>query len=246
MRIALFVIATNKYFQFVEPLVESVEKYFLENHKIDIFLHTNLESNGELERRFNNQNRVSCKFFHISHKPWPFMTLERYAIFNQHDIGKPLSELDNNNVYDYAFYCDVDMLFVEKVGDEILGPNLTATIHPGFFNKPRELFTYEENSESLAYIGRNEGVFYFAGGFQGGTAKAYGKAINDLATNIKKDLSNGIMAVWHDESHWNKHLLHNPPSVILSPSYCFPENWNWLPFKKRLLALDKNHEEIRK
>ena len=33
-------------------------------------------------------------------------------------------------------------------------------------------------------------------------------------------------------------------TVILDPSYCYPESWD-LPFPKRLLALDKHHEEIR-
>ena len=34
-------------------------------------------------------------------------------------------------------------------------------------------------------------------------------------------------------------------SRILSPSYCYPENWK-LKYPKKLLALDKNHDEIRK
>jgi len=32
---------------------------------------------------------------------------------------------------------------------------------------------------------------------------------------------------------------------FLDPSYCYPESWN-LPYEKKLLALDKNHQEIRR
>ena len=37
----------------------------------------------------------------------------------------------------------------------------------------------------------------------------------------------------------------NKPTTILSPSYCYPESWN-LNYTKKLLALDKDHESIRK
>lgn len=53
------------------------------------------------------------------------------------------------------------------------------------------------------------------------------------------------MAVWHDESHWNRYCIDHKPTTILSPSYCYPESWN-LPYKKRLLALDKDHIAYRK
>ncbi len=67
---------------------------------------------------------------------------------------------------------------------------------------------------------------------------------NFLANNIDIDYSRGIIAVWHDESHMNRYFIDNSPTVILSPSYCYPENVN-LSYTKRLLALDKNHQEIR-
>jgi histo-blood group ABO system transferase len=49
----------------------------------------------------------------------------------------------------------------------------------------------------------------------------------------------------------NHHLFHNPPSIELNPSYCFPEaayynqsGWN-VPFEPKILALEKNHSEVR-
>ena len=62
-----------------------------------------------------------------------------------------------------------------------------------------------------------------------------------MAHTFKKN----IIAIWHDESHINRYFIDNPPTIILSPSYCYPENLK-LPYKKRLLALDKNHAKVRR
>jgi hypothetical protein len=37
----------------------------------------------------------------------------------------------------------------------------------------------------------------------------------------------------------------HPPSVVLDPSYLYPESWT-LPFPRRILALDKDHAAIRR
>ena len=66
-----------------------------------------------------------------------------------------------------------------------------------------------------------------------------------LAERILEDKKKGIIAVWHDESHMNRYLIDNEPAIILNPSYCYPESWE-IPFDKKLLALDKNHNEMRK
>ena len=234
-RIALMLIATNKYIDFVKPLLESVDKWFLTDHKVKVYLFTNHEN---LVTTHSPSGSLFIK--QIEHQPWPMMTLLRYNMFKSIE-----QELEQN--YDYVFYSDVDMLFVDKVGDEVLGKGLTATIHPGFYNKPRELFTYETNPLSYAYIHPDQGRFYFAGGFQGGTTESFLTAIRECSSGVTADLSNKIIAVWQDESHWNRYLSdYKGPLVKLSPSYCFPESWDHLPFKKKLLALDKNHKEYRK
>jgi histo-blood group ABO system transferase len=142
---------------------------------------------------------------------------------------------------DYLFYCDADMLFVDSVGDEILG-DLVATIHPGFQGGRG---TPETNPKSLAYVLPKENLIYYAGGFNGGTSKNFLKMSETIDKNIDVDMGNNFIAIWHDESHMNRYFIDNKPAITLDPSYCYPESWN-LPYKKRLLALDKNHSEIRK
>jgi len=226
MKIGLLVIATNKYIKFVYPLWESVKRHFMTKtpHEVTMFV-------------FTDQPDVPPGTVRIphEHKPWPAPTLMRYHAF--------LENQDKLKDQDYLFYCDADMLFVDDVGEEILG-EVVATIHPGFYNKPREQFSYETRPQSQAYMPPGCGTQYFAGGFNGGRATRYLGMAKELAGWIDRDKKNGIIAVWHDESHWNKWLAGNPPTVKLSPSYCYPESWA-LPFPKKLLALDKDHAEMR-
>lgn len=227
MKIGLLTIATGKYIQFVNPLWESVKKHFMKNHEVTMFVFT------DSEEFIPEHGQVKITQQHIV---WPGPTLYRYNIFkNSENIIKEM---------DYLYYSDADMLFVNNVGDEILG-ELVATQHPGFYNKPRELFTYETNPESKAFIPKNKGTKYFAGGFNGGKTSEYLKLIKELADNIAYDARRGIIAVWHDESHMNRYFSDNEPTLILNPSYCYPESSN-IPFERKLLALDKNHSEIRK
>jgi len=120
-------------------------------------------------------------------------------------------------------------------------------LHPLFhddFNTGRN--EYEQNQISSARISSNEGTNYFAGGFYGGSAQEFLKLVKECSENIKKDLSNNFIAKWHDESHLNRYFVDNPPTLILNPSYCYPQNyWKWIKgpfnFKKILVALDKNY-----
>ena len=167
------------------------------------------------------------------HEGWPYATLKRYHVFDKNK--EILSKMD------YLFYCDADMLFVDCVGKEIL-EDLVATTHPGFYNGQRG--TYETRRESTAFVGAKEGCKYYAGGFNGGSSASFLKMSEKIKNNIDVDMKKNIIAVWHDESHINRYFIDNKPTISLSPSYCYPESWN-LPFEKKILALDKNHNQLR-
>lgn len=225
MKIGLLIIATNKYTQFLEKLISSADKYFLNGEDVTYFIFTNDNINIETERKVIKID--------VEHKPWPYMTLFRYKIFDTN-----ASSFENIN---YLYYCDADMLFVGDFGKEIIGDRV-ATQHPGLYGTRG---TPETRPESLAYIGPNENMQYFAGGFNGGSKTEFLRMANTLNKNIDTDLSKNIIAIWHDESHMNRYFIDNPPSVILSPSYCYGETMN-LPFEKKLLSLHKDNVQIRK
>jgi len=222
-KVGLLIVATGRYIEFVEPLVKSAQKHFLTNHDVTYFVFTDKEPPQLHNIVKIEQHRLG----------WPYDTMMRYKMY--YNAKDQLGQMD------YLFACDADMLFVDTVGDEILGKRV-ATLHPGFIGKRG---TYETCPISKAYIPSNDGRFYFAGGFNGGKTQQFLKLCKTVTDNIHIDLKKEIIAVWHDESHINRYYIDNPPTTILTPSSCYPESWD-LPYRKRLLALDKNHEEMRK
>ena len=68
----------------------------------------------------------------------------------------------------------------------------------------------------------------------------------NLRDAIEADRQNGLMAVWHDESHLNRYLHAHPPKR-LTPAYCYPESgWSHLAHVAPVIvALDKDHAYFR-
>ena len=181
---------------------------------------------------------------------WPFPTLKRYHLF--------LQEEEKLKDYDYIFYCDTDMRFVDIVGDEILGNGLTAAPHPGYAVRKEYYPPYEPNQFSASYIQRPGRVVmegdkkrfrpeYYAGGFQGGKSKQYIEAMKVCRELIDTDLKNGYIPIWNDETVWNKYLSENPPDIMLTPSYIYPDsliNEYYIPlwgqnYQPKLITLTK-------
>jgi glycosyl transferase family 6 len=215
--VGLLCIATADYLPWAARMVESAKTHFLPGHDVRPFVF----SDGHL-----GPKRVG----------FPGATLYRYEVFAEH--RRWLEQLD------YVFYCDADMLFVDTVGDEVLG-RLVGTQHPGYVGLRG---TYEDRPESRACVLPDEGERYYCGGFNGGEAAAFLDLSEELAARIAEDDANGVLAVWHDESHLNRYFADNAPEVVLSPSYCYPEivtpNYReaWPEdYVPRLVALDKHH-----
>ena len=157
-----------------------------------------------------------------------FCTLMRYHLF----LGKE-KELKN---YEYLFYVDVDMRMVSKISDEVLGQGLTCAEHPMYSLAPKYIPPYEPNNKSTAFIPRPGQVvedekgkrfrpLYLAGGFQGGKTKPFIKAMKVMKKRIDKDLDSNYVAIWNDESHWNKYLFdYKGPLTVLSPAYIYPDS----------------------
>ena len=230
MKICILTIATNKYIQFVERLLDNIEENFLNGHEIQCLLFTD----HEVE---TSDNVRVCQ---IDHEPWPMPTLKRYNYF--------VKENEFISQFDYCFYFDVDMGIVDNVGDEVLS-DLVATMHPYQSFYPKEERSYDRNEKSLAYVPvGEEGELYYAGGFNGGSTKRFREMAEVLADRVTRDLDNGVIALWHDESQMNRYLIDNPPTLSLTPSYCFAEehmgNPNY-PYEPKIIALKKNHNELR-
>ena len=230
MKICILTIATNKYIQFVGDLYDNIQENFLNGHEIEgiIFTEHDVETSDNI------------KVSKIEHENWPIPTLKRYNYFMQ--------EKEYISQFDYCYYFDVDMSIVDKVGDEVLG-DLVATMHPYQSFYPKGDRSYDRNPKSLAYVAPgDEGQYYYAGGFNGGKTEEFLKMSEVIADRVDRDLENGRVALWHDESHLNRYLIDNPPSLSLTPSYVYAEEFYdnpQYPYPPKIIALKKNHNELR-
>lgn len=232
MKVAILYICTGKYAMFWQDFYQSMERHFLPNIEKCYFVFTDqtIQHAGP-----------NVRFIEQQHLGWPYDTLLRFHMF--YEVKEELSQ------FDYIFFLNANTKCIAEIDETILPQkeDLMALVHPGFYNKGRISFTYEDNPQSLAYIPKNKGQHYYMGAFNGGKSKAYLKMIETLAYRIEKDLKKDIIAVWHDESHLNRYLLHRKVKK-LDPGYGYPEGWE-LPFDKKIIILDKNkfggHEFLR-
>jgi hypothetical protein len=206
-----------------------MEKNFIEDSEKHYFVFTD-SPEIDFEKENSRIHRIYQK-----NLGWPDNTLKRFHIFLS--IENQLTNMD------YLFFFNANLVILEKINKEEFLPinnkNLVATLHPGFYNKKRKKFTYENNKKSTAYIEKSQGENYFAGGLNGGKASNFLEAMKTMHDNTDIDTKNNVIAKWHDESHWNKYLINRIDIKILPSSYLYPEGWQ-LPFKPIILIRDKN------
>ena len=199
-KVALCLIATGKYDRFLPECLRTAGECFLDGHDVTYFVFADRLRPGE-----------NVVWRPTPHNPWPWPTLYRY-----HTMLQAKKELLQ---HDYLYYLDVDSRFVRPVGEEIFG-DLVGTIHPGYAGQPKRNWTFETRPQSRACVSRIDAQHYYCGGFQGGAAERWVRAMEEMAAMIDDDAARGIVPVWHDESIVNRYFLDNPPALSLSPDYC--------------------------
>jgi len=218
----LFVNINERYWPYLKQVIEDCRNNFLPHHNVDYFVWSDMPENYV----------EGVTLIPVEPIEWPAPTLMRYHLFLQKE--EELKE------YDYVFYLDADMRVVQKISDEILGESLTAAPHPGYVTKSNFIPPYEPNKDSEAYIDRLGFIgkdekgntrfipFYAAGGFQGGKAKPFIKAMQVMKQRIDKDFDRNYTAIWNDESHWNRYLWDFQKKgghiTFLDVSYVYPDS----------------------
>ena len=223
MKLALLTIATGpEYHSYIRPFLESAKQFFPAHEP---FLFT------------DSVERFDAWQFRIARRPRAKTIRHRYHTFLQQKF--PLC------TFDFIFHCDIDMLFVAPVSEsDIFSDGITATLHPGFAVE-NTIGTPERRPDSTAFVPLTADNRYFAGAFVGGKADQYLKMAEMLRWMIDLDEAHGIEPDWFDEQYLQKYLYANPPAKILSPSFCYPEDYaglhGWPPedYPPVLVALDK-------
>lgn len=230
MNIILCLLATRKYKSFVQSLLDDVKKHFLLNHEIEVNLFID-----EIGEYYGDERVRVLQTLIVSHK-FPEITLFRYRIMTSKHYEA-----------DFVYYMDVDMEIRQNVGDEIFG-DIVAVRHPGFF---RGGGSWGNKKESTSYTYPENRIHYFAGGFQGGSNERYYRLMQQLSRDIDADEKNNVKAEWQDETYFNRALSEMKNFTVLNPSYCMVEQkhlqleWGISQFPEIIVALSKNHEEIR-
>lgn len=228
--VAVVYICTGPYVAFWPGFFDSFEEHFLPANEVHYFVFTDAsEIAGE----------PSCDRVHRIFQeqlPWPFGTLLRFQMMR--------SIADHLRSFDYVFFMNANLVCVRTVTEENLlprperGESLVVVQHPGFFAADLDEFTYDRNPLSQAYVPEGAGSTYVCGGVNGGTATAYLELVEELGRRVQLDLDNGIVALWHDESHLNRYIVDRDDFRLLSPSYCYPDRWD-IPFDAILQLRDK-------
>jgi hypothetical protein len=209
-KVTLNLIATNGYTVYLNDIIESAKKHFMRDTDLSFIIYTNSINISESDR---------IKVINIENEPWPAPTLKRF-----HYFCKAWDIIEKS---DFSFYIDVDSSFRKSFDfshlESILSKDeirMVGTLHPGYYGKKG---TPERRADSTAYISEAMNNRYFCGGFFGGKSSDFLKISRRLSDNIDIDLENGIIAIWHDESHINNYFLNYPPSIVLGEGFSCPE-----------------------
>ena len=227
IKVAILYICTDKYSIFWKDFFDSYQRFFLPECEKEYFVFTDSPSIYMDE----------CDCVHrIYQEPlgWPNNTLMRFHIFRQC--------FEKLKRYDYVFFMNANCECMCTITAEEFLPldkKLLVVQHPGFFDKTPIEYTYDRNIHSTAFIPIGEGNCYICGGVNGGESEAFVKLMETLIDEIDMNNKNGVIAVWHDESHINHYILNRDDYRMLSPAYCYPEGWK-IPFEEKIRIRNKS------
>ena len=152
-------------------------------------------------------------------------------------------ELSNElSCFNYVYFFNANIIINNEVGDEIL-PDQSGLIgveHPCFAHRNNNIFTYDRNPKSNAYIKNGDGDIYYQACLWGGTKDMFIKLSEVISSWVNEDIIKGIEPVWLDESYLNKYFLLNKPKTIPS-TYAWPEyNKTKNNSEIKIIQLDKS------
>jgi hypothetical protein len=265
--VGILMIATNGYLERWFDTATGIEQHgFLKAKRVSIHLFTNRVDEAQRWGEINLR-RVNLITHKIKGWGWPEATLFRYQFFME--ASESISEK-------LLMYCDSDMLIKEDfenlLDPETWIGGIAFVQHPGFFRNsgikglidyfinPRllgplvqakiartpGLGSWENSRSSTAYLELKQRKNYVHGAVWFGKRDPVMKMCKWLAENIRKDLSSGYIAKWHDESHLNCYLGKYGGS-ILSNELSGVSNYRHLnKFNSRIVTVEKSSGEGRK
>jgi len=236
MKVAVIFIGTSKYLEFLPGYYEQAEKNLFPGVEKQYFVYSDGEVDGLPE---------NITFVPQEHLPFPYITLYRFDIINR--------SLDLMEDCTHLLFLDADtqvvntVEFSEMFSDE---KPLMGVQHPchAMEMAPHGKFpgAFETNPASLCHVTHNDDTsMYWQACVWGGRMDVVTNLVKELDRRTKVDESNGIVAVWHDESHINKYFIENKRIVnTLHPQYAYPEVFkSMLEWTPKIVHLAKENSE---
>nr|XP_032802571.1 N-acetyllactosaminide alpha-1,3-galactosyltransferase-like [Petromyzon marinus] len=234
--VGITVFAIGRYLDLLlKNFVDSAELHFFVGYSVTYYVVTDQPSRIPNLLLAPKRMLVPVK---VEKRPrWQDICMDRFKIIN--------GLVETTVKEEYVFSFDVDLLFTNRWGPEVLGSTVVV-LHSWFFNVDPAMCTYERRPESMAYVATREGDFYYHAAVFGGRRSHIKNVTHNIFQAITKDRSAGIEAIWHDESHLNRYFIDNKPSKILSPEYCWDEEATNAAIKvKRLIWVHKDNNALR-
>jgi len=236
MKVAICFIGTSRYVEFLPQYYENIEKYFLPGVEKTILAFTD----GQLEGLPDN-----IIPYYQEHLDWPYITLTRFEIIKR--ASDIISE------HDWFVFIDADALVVDKITEEeFFNPDkpFFGVHHPCHYLKmpphDRMPAAFETNPKSTACIKDTDDTsVYYQGCLWGGRVPDVLEMIEELNHRVNKDLKDGVIAVWHDESQLNKFYCQQKEHVhTLGPEFAYPEVFsNSCDFEPKIVHLAKENSK---
>lgn len=205
MNIAILYICTGHYDIFWDGFYTSCEENFYPEHKKEYFV---FSDSPKMHALASDKIHVLWQ----NSAGWPYNTLMRYQWF--------CTVQDKLKGFDAIYFCNANMRFLMPISDEHIpypskeAPLVLAVHTQNYEDTLGTHFFPERNPASAAYIKEGTPIRAYAGGFWGGTAEAVLSMCKTLRDRVNDDLSRGIIAVWHDQSHLEKYATENPHLII--------------------------------
>ena len=229
-KVVIAFIGTRRYFEFFPEFYSSCMELLLPDCERQFAVFTDCSAHFEWPD--------NCTAYPVEHQPWPLVTLKRFEML--------LKAEQQIRRADWFIYLDADMRVTAKLTRmDLFSPNhpFLGVHHPAFYGTSAG--TFETNPRSTAHVPETaERSTYWQGCLWGGRTEFVLAMMQTLRGRIEQDLAQGIIAVWHDESHLNKFFIENRDLVnTLDPGFAYPECYSYTAFEKKILHLEKNEAE---